>query len=158
MEWGGPCGLAMFQDSVLTSAFYFYTRKLKEPALAALYMPETLLYLESTMSYKPTGEGQKELGGPCLCVFPSWLAGVLASWGQRVELGTLRLSPEWRCLLEEGTGSEPPPPGVLFSSGSLLLFLGREAGRAGELAAGRAGDPLGGGQKRLNSQPASSQR
>lgn len=41
-------------------------------------MPEMLLhYLESTVSYKPTGENQKELGAPVSLYFPP---GWLESW------------------------------------------------------------------------------
>lgn len=60
-----------------------------------------------------------------------------------MELGKLRLSPEWRRPLVERTESDPLPPGVLFSSSNLQFFLCREAGRAGEWAAGRTGDPPG---------------
>lgn len=60
-----------------------------------------------------------------------------------MELGKLRLSPEWRRPLVERTESDPLPPGVLFSSSNLQFFLCRETGRAGEWAAGRTGDPPG---------------
>lgn len=159
VEWGGPCGLAKFQDSVITSAFCSYTRKLEESSLAVLYMPETLLLcLECTVAYRPTGESQKELGAPvslCLSLLVGWGVGLM---GPESGVGEAQIVPRVETPMSRKHWVRSLPPGVLFSSGNLLLFLCGEAGRAGEWAAGKAGDPLGGGQKRLSSQPASSQR
>lgn len=145
MEQGGLSSLAILQDLCHYICLLFLRKEALRPCLGCrAYVPETLLlYLDSMVSYKPAGESRKEQGVPvslCISLRVGW--GVLASWGQRVELGKLRLSPVWRLRLAKRTGSGPLPPGVLLSPSNLLLFLCGEAGRVGEWASGRAGNPL----------------
>lgn len=81
-----------------------------------VYMPETpLLYLESTLSYKPTGDmsplqNQKDQRVPMfLCI------SLLAGRGQP-RVGEVQVLPWWRLLWAERAGSGPLPPMQPFLS------------------------------------------
>lgn len=119
-EWGAPCGSAIFQDLCHRICFLFLHRE--APRICPwcrVYMPEApLLYLESTMSHKPSRntsilQSQKKERAPVpLCI--SLLAGGVMRPKSRV--GEAQAAPGWRLLWAERAGSGPLSPRHPFPS------------------------------------------